>query len=247
MIQSWPQRHNMKKACLAATLLLTILALILPSQVFADTSCQPIYGGGETCTTSENIQLNKTVLNPQTNKFVDSLNINDANYQPGNTITFKITVANTGKSKISKINVTDIFPQYVNFISGSGNFDDNTKTLNFEVQDLEAGKSKDFTVVGRVFGASQLPTDQKNTICVVNQAIATNSDDESQKNQDNVKICIEKTASTSGFPAFSTTDEASEITTTPATGPEMFGLISLIPTGFAGWFLRKKSMKKGRI
>jgi len=235
------QKAYMKKAYLSILFSL-LFCFIVPAKSFADTSCQPIYGGGQTCVTTGNISINKTVLNPQTNQFVDNLSINDARFQPGFLVTFKITITNTGNAVISKISVKDVFPQHIIFSSGTGNFDNNTKTLTLEVDKLAANETRSFTILGKVVDASQIPIDQGGTVCVVNQATATNIDNASQVSQDNAQFCIEKAAQTKGgFPVVPTTPV---VTVTPPTGAETLGLISLIPSGLAGWFLRKQSFKK---
>lgn len=229
----------MKKLYLSTVALLTVFCLTLPLKSFADTSCQPIYGGGQTCVTTGNISINKTVLNPQTNQFVDNLSINDPRHQPGFITTFKIAVTNTDDANISRIKVNDVFPQYITFSSGPGNFDNNTKTLTFEIDNLKSNETRAFTILGKIVDSSLIPINQGSVVCVVNQATATNLDNNSQVSQDNAQLCIEKIAS-SGFPVI----PATNITITPSTGPEAWGLISLIPTGLAGWFLRKRSLKK---
>jgi uncharacterized repeat protein (TIGR01451 family) len=228
----------MKKTYLSIVFLLTVACFALPIKSYADTSCQPIYGGGQTCATTGNININKTVLNPQTNQFVDNLNINDPRYQPGSTVTFQIAVTNTGSSNISRMQVSDVFPQYLTFSSGTGNFDSNTKTLTFEVDNLAVNEVRNFTILGKVVDSSQIPLAQGSVVCVVNQATATNLDNNSQTGQDNAQFCIEKIAAVTGFPTFPST---TTITTTPSTGPEAFVLIGLLPTGFAGWVLRRKA------
>ena len=233
----------MKKLYLSVIFLLTIFSFANPLKAFADTSCQPIYGGGQTCIVTGNISLNKTVMNPQTNQFVDNLNINDPRHQPGFITTFQIAVTNTGDVSISRIKVSDTFPQYITFSSGTGNFDSNTKILTFEVDNLSAKETRNFTVQGKVVDSSLIPISQGSVVCVVNQATATNLDNTSQVSQDHAQLCIEKTATSSGFPIFPTTT-TTIITATPSTGPESLVLFSLIPTGIAGWFLRKQSFKK---
>ena len=231
----------MKKTSLSIIFLLTVACFAFPLKSFADTTCQPIYGGGQTCVTTQNIGINKTVLNPQTNQFVDNLGINDAHYFPGFTTNFQISVTNTSNSNISKIDVKDIFPQYIAFSSGPGSFDSNSDTLTFEVDNLAVNETRTFTVLGKIVDGSQIPINQGSVVCIVNQATAVNRDNSSQVSQDNAQFCIEKntptTTVTSGFPIFPSTN----VITTPKTGAETFGLISLIPTGLAGWFLRKKS------
>ena len=177
-------------------------------------------------------------MNPQTNQFVVNLNINDPRYQPGSTVTFQIAVTNTGSSNISRMQVSDVFPQYLTFSSGTGNFDSNTKTLTFEVDNLAVNEVRNFTILGKVVDSSQIPLAQGSVVCVVNQATATNLDNNSQTGQDNAQFCIEKIAAVTGFPTFPST---TTITTTPSTGPEAFVLIGLLPTGFAGWVLRRKA------
>lgn len=205
---------------------------------FADTTCQPIYGGGQTCITTGNISINKAVINPQTNQFVDNLSINDPRFQPGFITTFQLKIVNTGNSNISKVKITDIFPQYVTFSSGPGSFDNNTKTLTFEIDNLKSNEARTFTITGKIVDSSSIPIDQGGVVCVINQAQAVNLDYGSQVSQDNAQLCIEKVAVSSGFPS------VAAVAVTPSTGPEAWGLISLIPTGIAGWFLRRRSFKK---
>jgi uncharacterized repeat protein (TIGR01451 family) len=229
-----------------------ILFLISHSVTNADITCQPIYGGGQSCVTANNIAVNKTILNPQTNQFVDSLSINDSRYQPGFVTTFQISVTNTGNSNIEKIDVKDIFPQYVSFGSGAGTFDSNTNTLTFSLDNLAPNETRKYSIVGRILNADQIPIASGSTICVVNRAIAMV--DNANVSQDNAQFCIEKTltptaaettvttvtATKGGFPVLSSVSTKSS----PKTGPESLALLALIPTGIAGWMLRKYSMKK---
>lgn len=229
----------MKKVLLISLSAGVISLASFVSAVNADTSCQPIYGGGQTCVQVGNITINKTVKNPSTGSFVDNLGTGDPKFSPTNTVAFKITVTNTGDSDISKTTVKDTLPNYVTFVSGPGKFDNNTKVLTFDVENLAAGASKTFDVTAKVVEAKNLPGDQS-TICVVNQATAKTNDN--QESSDNAQFCIEKevTPTTKGglkvFPA-------PEVKTTPSTGPEMFALIGLIPSGLAGLVLRKKASK----
>lgn len=209
----------------------------------ANVICQPIYGGGETCIQIGNVFIDKTVQNPHSSSFVDNLEVNDPKYTPSSSVSFRISVTNKGGSAISKVIVKDIFPQFVNFVSGPGNFDANTKTLSFDVNNLKTGESRTFTLQGKIASSDQFPSSQE-IICVVNQAMATS--DDGQQSSDNTQFCIEK-------PVLGVTKgglkvaPAPSITTMPATGPEMLSLLGLIPTGFLGFILRKKSFKKTAI
>lgn len=234
------------KLYLRLSILLAVVSVLFPLKSFADTSCQPIYGGGQSCITTNNIVINKTILNPQTNQFVDNLGINDPKYQPGFIANFQISVTNTGVTNVSEVNVKDIFPQYVNFGSGAGTFDSNTNTLSFNLTNLAPNETRTYGIVGKVFNADQIPVAQGSVVCVVNQAIAMVNN--ANVSQDNAQLCIEKPSTTTtttvtavkgGFPVLSSVPTISA----PATGPEALALFAMIPTGLAGWFLRRKSIK----
>lgn len=203
-------------------------------KAFANTLCQPIYGGGETCAASSKISIDKKVLNPKTGLLVDNLGINDSKYQPGFILTFQIKITNTGNDMLSKVDIKDIFPKYMLFTGADESFDPNTKTLSLSTADLSSNETRTFNIFGRIAANDQLP---QGVVCVINQAIATT--DNSQISRDNAQFCIENTVKAtapSGFPIFPT----SNLKQTPATGPESLALFSLIPTGIAGWFLRRK-------
>lgn len=222
------------------TFLLSLAIYLLPvASAFADgVSCQPIYGGGQTCLTIGNVIIDKKVMNPANNTFVDNLGINDPRYSPGFVANFRLEVTNSGNTNISKVEVKDILPQYVEFATGPGNFDAKTKTLTFALDNLAPNETRTFVIVGKIVGINQLPANQA-IVCVVNQATATAN---GNRSQDNSQFCIEKSVATpkGGFPV----QTPPAITTTPSTGPESFVLFAMAPLAGAGWLLRKYSLKK---
>lgn len=218
--------------------------LLFVNRAFAQTPCQPIYGGGETCISTGDVTVDSKILNPDTNKFVDNLGVNDAKYKSGFIVTFQILITNNRKTVIKKVNIQNIFPQFVNFSSGPGSFDVNTKKLSFDVDNLTPSETRTFNILGKIAGASQLSF-PGNVICLANQVIASVPDP--ALGQDNTQFCIEKSlpaiaSSTTkgGFPVYSSVS----VSSSPKTGPEMLGLIALLPTGLIGWFLRKHAVKK---
>lgn len=228
----------MKKLILSLFLSIAFSALAaLPS--YADVSCQPIYGGGQTCVTSPNILIDKKVQNPANSQFVDNLGINDSRFSVNQDVTFQLIIRNTSGSSIDRVLVKDIFPQYVNYVSGPGSFDVNSKTLSFELTNMAPSESRTFTVVGKI--ASDNALVKSGAVCVVNQSTAQIVSN-GQMSQDNAQLCITKgiTVTTKGgLPVL----PAPAITTTPATGPEMAVLPLLGGSGILGFFLRKKSSK----
>src|SRR3989338_3007987 len=234
---------------LTALLVISYWLLVAAPKAFADTSCQPIYGGGQSCITTNNILVNKTILNPQTNQFVDNLSINYPKYNPGFIPTFQISVTNTGNANVSRIGIKDILPQYISFGSGAGIFDPNSNTLSFSITDLAPNETRKYTVVGRVINAEQIPIASGSVVCVINQAIAMINDN--SVSQDNAQFCIQKTSPSvavttgtkGGFPVFSSVP----ITSTPKTGPEALALFALVLAGLSGWFMIKYAGKKEEI
>lgn len=205
--------------------------------------CQPVYGGGQSCPQASNIAINKQVANPKTNSLTQNLSIKDPHFAPNQTVTFQISIMNNGQSPISQVNVSDVFPKEVNFVQGTGNFDQNSKTLSFTINNLQPNESRVFTIQGQVVGASSLPKD-KTVTCVVNQAFASSSDNSSAVSQSSSQLCIERTlppapqTTKGGLPVF----PAPSTQSTPSTGPEALPFLLLIPTAAMGIFLRKKSL-----
>jgi len=212
-------------------------------KAFAQTPCQPIYGGGETCIKTQDITVDSKVLNPSTNKMVDNLNISNARYKSGFIVTFQVLITNNRKTVIEKVHIQDIIPQFVSFSAGPGSFDTNTQTLSFDVDNLTPSETRTFNILGRIVDENQLSF-QGNIICLANQVKAFVPDP--AVGQDNSQLCIEKKAASTlgttakqGFPVF----PPMPIAVSPSTGPQSLALFSLIPISIAGWFLRKKSRR----
>lgn len=227
-------RSFMKKVLFYLTFLFGLI-FFSPISAFANVSCQPIYGGGQNCITTGKISINKTVQNPQNGQFVDNLSVNDPKYSPNQTVNFQISVTNTGSSQVPQLIVKDVFPNYVTFSAGPGNFDNNSKTLTFIAYNLNPNETRNFAIQGKIVDTNKLPSDT--ITCVINQSTLTATD--SSQAQDNSQFCIQKEQimTKGGLPIV----PPATITSTPATGPGMLGLIGLLPAGIGGWFLRRKS------
>lgn len=225
----------------------TILLLSSVKAEASTVSCQPIYGGGQSCVQAGNVSVNKRVVDPNGN-LVDNLGINDNKFGPESIVTFQIAVTNTGNTQIATVQVRDIFPQYIDFSSGAGNYDSTSKTLSFDINNLNPSETRTFNLVAKVVKAENLPVD-KGIVCVVNQATAKDVSS-SEASQDNTQVCIQKQLIQPGVTVVPSETKGGlkvfppqKVLTSPATGPEMLPLIALIPTGALGAFLRKKAVK----
>ena len=226
--------------------LVSILFLVFVSSANASSGvyggygapCQPVYGGGEVCISKGNILVNKTVQNPQTGAFVDNLSLsNDPRFGAEKSVTFQLTITNTGSVDFSEVTVTDVFPSYLDFVSGPGSYNQPNKTLTFKIQDLAAEEAEVFNLVAKVTSEGNLPKDQA-VVCVINQVKAVSADNESN---DLSQVCIEKviTVTKGGLPVL----PAPVIKETPPTGPGLLSLIGLIPAALGGFYLRRKASR----
>ncbi|MBI3985074.1 MAG: DUF11 domain-containing protein [Candidatus Levybacteria bacterium] len=229
----------MKK--LFAIILLSVLFFAFKVSAANAAGCTPVYGGGETCP-GYSYSIQKLVQRPGKGggDFVNNLSINDAKYNPSQNVTFQVTLKNTGSNTIPTITVTDVFPKYLSFVSGPGNFNAKTKTLVFSVASFKPGQSVTYTIVGKILDEAGLPKDE-GVICQLNQATATDSS--GVVNSSSSQFCLQKQVlgetTKGGLPVM----PAPEITTTPATGPEMLPLALLVPGALGGLLLRRRSKR----
>lgn len=200
--------------------IVSTLVLSITSKVSANGGCVPVYGGGVQCPPSPQIIINKTVKNPATGFFVDNLGPSDPKYRPQQVVTFHLTVKNPTDQTMNNISVSDKLPREVDFVSGPGNFDQNSRTLNFSVDSLSAGESRVFEITGRTVHPALL---SKNVTCPVNAVDAKTSD---KSDHDESQFCIQKEA---------------VIPVVPKAGAETGLLLGLVSALTGGIILRKKS------
>uniref|UniRef100_A0A7C4RAN2 DUF11 domain-containing protein n=1 Tax=candidate division CPR3 bacterium TaxID=2268181 RepID=A0A7C4RAN2_UNCC3 len=196
-----------------------------PGKTLADGGCVPVYGGGVECPKAGQVLVDKKVRNPASGVFVDNLGLYDPKYLPEQIVTFQITVKNSGDETISNLQVVDTLPQFVDYMSGPGSYDNTSRKLSFNVSNLGAGISQVFQIKGRVSHQAALP-EEKSTICPVNVVDASFG---SQKDHDESQFCVEKQIN---------------VPTVPKAGPEhwVFSLAGLGIVFSLGNYLRKKTL-----
>lgn len=204
------------KPLLIATAL--VAGLVVTRTVSGD-GCQELYGGygGGTCPRGE-VMIDKMVKN-STGVYVDNLGMNDPKLAAGQEVTFRLTVKNTSNVLLSSVNVVDVLPEKLEYVSGpeGASYNKDTRELTFVVRDLAANASRDFEVKAKVVGVSQLSSGDR-VICVVNTAearIPENTD------RDTAQVCIERPI----------------VPSLPKTGPAesimlLMGSVTMAGTGF---------------
>jgi len=183
---------------------------------------EPVYGGGVVSPKEGDFLVDKTVKNPATGDFVDHLGPTDPKYRPLDIVVFQIKVNNPNTEDISAIEAVDTLPDFVDFMTGPGSFDQDSRKLTFNVEDLKAGETREFEIKARVSHQSAFP-EEKSVFCPVNIIEATLGE---QTDRDESQFCIEKE-----MPA----------PQVPEAGAEQI-ILALLGTALsAGLILRKKS------
>lgn len=195
---------------------------------FADSTCTPIYGGGDSCPTTQ-FTITKTVMNPDTKQFVPNLGSTDPLYHTGDSIPFQVTITNNTNQPLSNLIIKDTLPSSIGFISGPGIYDKGTNVITITVPTLQSNTSQIYAVKTTVLAN---PSEEKGVICENNTVTAMLS---SNTLASSSQFCIEHTLTT----------QVTNPTTTkknPKTGAETTALLTLITLGSIGFYLRRKQL-----
>jgi uncharacterized repeat protein (TIGR01451 family) len=184
--------------------LVLLLAAVKPAAAFV--RCETQYGGGETCVKTGELQIDKEIWNPDMEKFVDNMGLNDRKFYPGDEIIFRLKIKNVGDSAFGQVEVRDYLPNVLNLENGD---------IAFDLHDLKPGDVREVEIKTTVVEGSEFP-DNKTLICDVNTAEAWSGD---ERDKDTSRFCVAQ--------------HVLGATTLPKTGPEYL-LVSLLFSSFAG-------------
>ena len=160
-----------------------IVALAFAPQAFADASCNNVYGAS--CPTG-NISLDKKVRHPQSGEYLDTISSTDSTFLPDQEVKFRIDVKNTGSADLYDVWVDDKFPDYVEFVSGTGNYDKGSHKLWWKIDRLNAGEVKSFEIRVKLKNASSLPN--MAITCMTNHSKAVK---DTMTAQDTASFCVQ--------------------------------------------------------
>lgn len=253
----------MKQYILYTFLLVTLG--FLPTQSFAQTACTPLFGGGETCRQHDELNINKEVRTPNGQAFRDNLTDRANYFNPGSTVTFRITIQNKSNGTRTNIKVEDILPNYLTYQSGNGTYDQKNRTFTASIDKLDKGQSRALTLIARISQAPTLPK-SPTPLCLINQASVIQ---DNKIGSDNATVCIATAASATAQqqPTNQTTTKGGVVVTptgsvqttapqsrnglpvynqpqqsqTPATGPGALASFGLLSSLFGGIFLRRRT------
>lgn len=237
-------------------LILTTYYFLLSTNVSAQSSCPPIFGGGDPCVVHPNLTIDKKIEDPLSGQFLDALTYTISDQSEAENLIFRITIKNTSSNALSNISLTDTLPSVFTYVSGNGKYDPAKKTFTDTINKLEKNQSKEYTL--RVTINPEVL--EKASACSINQAVITQNN---KKGSDYVKTCINLSIGTTvtsvegatskgglkptapkttkgGIPVFSQTKQSK----TPDTGPEAVGIIGLPLIAGLGYWLREKPLSK---
>lgn len=136
--------------------------------------------------------IDKTVLNPQSNLFVDNLSINNQHFLSGQEVTFRIGVTNVLSEDLKDVAVVDRLPSNLSFVSASnGTYDVASNIVNFKISSLKVGESKMFEIKTKVNSSSQTSFE---VTCPTNSVELRGESKGGDKilDQDTASFCISK-------------------------------------------------------
>lgn len=201
-------------------LIILTTQLVKPVGVLAAGACGGYFYGGP-CVTAE-ILLDKLVKDPVTEIFVDNLGPTDNKFNPEQEVIFKIIVKNTSSVDLSSVKIKDILPDYIDFTSifpQEVNWDKESKTLTFNIGNLQAGESREYELKVKVVAKDQLPADQS-LVCVTNWAEAKSGE---AVDSDSAGLCIQN------------------VSILPPTGPSSLVMTAILALGATGLILIRRN------
>lgn len=157
--------------------------------------------------------------------YTDNLSTNDARYQPGQDVMFRIRIKNPSNMQVTGVTVKDILPAYLEGVEGPGEYNGSSNSISFNAGDFNAGEEKTYYIKARIKPQNQLPAD-KAVFCLVNRAqVMVNN----QTAEDTAQFCVEK--------------EVTGVVNQPQAGPELAlpllaGQFALLGLGYA---IKKKT------
>lgn len=151
-------KNTINKLIMSA-FVIALVSFIGTTKAFADSNCDVVYGGGETCDYDRKLKITKEVRISGENSWKDKV----TNVTKDQIVEFKITVKNKsddGADKYSRLKIEDFLPSEMYWVGGS-------RTIEF-LDDFKAGSSETFIIKARVY-AWEYDKSYKFEKCVVNK------------------------------------------------------------------------------
>lgn len=155
------------------TSVIFLVSSLFPNNIFASVRCETQYGGGEICTTTGEVQINKAVFDPANSKYVDNLFVESYRFNADEEILFRLGVKNVGNNTLNTVHVWDNLPSHLEFSNGN---------MDFYIYNLLSGENRDYYFKAKV--KNNLDNDK--VTCENNIAYAQTGD---FRDDDSAQVC----------------------------------------------------------
>lgn len=148
---------KLNKGLLLATTLATLVvgSSLNPVKVKADS-----YSNEDNRTT---LSIDKKLRSIDSSDYVDNISSSTKVFVQNDVIEFKVKVTNTGTTNMKNIKVTDELPPFLKLIFFPGAYNSSLNKLEWNIEELGPGSSKDFLIRAKIDKAENIKTLAKET------------------------------------------------------------------------------------
>lgn len=233
-----------------STLFLSLIFLPLTGTSIAQESncAQVSYGGGLFCATTEDITIDKRVLDPSSNSY---LNEDSMNLSSGQIIDYQIIVKNTSDKDLKNLRVIDKSSQSVDFVKSSVEHEIKNNNIELKIDEVKPGESKTISLQVKLsedidqntclYNSAEIDHSREISIDTVRvcsgsaETTTSSVQNQTQPNTNNTNSDTQNTQTKGGKTIY----PISNSTSTPDTGAGLISLITIISSGLTGLYIRK--------
>lgn len=122
----------------------TILSMLVLVSAFNGSNVLAQYSSSNP--SDYNLSVDKKIKWVEKNQTYDNIDQKTHVFTSNEQIEFTITVENTGKTVIPRIEVTDYLPKYLTLINFPGNYDKALQKVTWSIDNLNNGEKKEFSI-----------------------------------------------------------------------------------------------------
>ena len=149
------------------------IVLIIAAMVVLFSSLSPIKAGATAYYSSDDektISIDKKLRSVSDSEYQDNISSSQKVFYEEDLIEFKIKVENTGDVDLKNVKVIDNLPPFLKLIFNPGTFDSTNNKVEWTIDELKAGESKDYLIRAKIDQSENVKTLTKETnvanVCV---------------------------------------------------------------------------------
>ncbi len=134
-----PLNTSITVLALGALLVVPVFPLVSTDVLAADNASGEYggdYGGGEKEEVLE-LEIDKEVWNPETGDWEDNIDREEHVFSPNGLVTYRLRYRNAGNVDLENVEIIDQLPSYIDFITGPGRYNSDTREFSYTVGHLE--------------------------------------------------------------------------------------------------------------